>query len=88
MRSCPDEQDQQHDEAGPCHHVSFSTSLDSVLRTFKLTSDIVTPSVCIFMLDPSEVPRSQGSTLPGLPICLAEPASLGLPNVAPLEPVI
>lgn len=61
----------------------LSPSLDSALKTFKLTSD---PHLPVYsMLDPSEVPSSQGSTHPGLPICLA--ASLGLPSVAPLEPV-
>lgn len=62
---------------------ALSPSLDSALKTFKLTSD---PHLPVYsMLDPSEVP-SQGSTHPGLPICLA--ASLGLPSVAPLEPQV
>lgn len=79
-------QETHHDEAGLCHQLPLSTSLDSALETFKLTSDIQSYHLPVYsLLDPSEVPYSQGSTLPGLPICLAKPASLGFPNVAPLK---
>lgn len=85
---CPDDQQQQYGKTGSCHKLSFSISFDSALKTFKLTSDTQSYHLPVYsMLDPSEVPGSQGSTHPGLSSCLTGPASLGLPSVALLKPV-
>lgn len=84
---CPDDQEQQYGRTGSHHKLSFSMSLDSALKTFKFTTDTQSYHLPAYSMDPSEVSRSQGPTHPGLPICLAETASLGLPSVALLEPV-
>lgn len=83
---CPDDQQQQYGKTGSRYKLSFSISLDSALKAFKLTSDTQSYHLPVFWI-PVKFLVHRVRSPPPPHICLAEPGSLGLPSVVLLKPV-